>query len=60
MANYRLENQDAIKEYNKNYKEENKERLMQHAVEYAKIKRQTDPMYKLKVQVRNLIRGSFN
>ena len=60
MSKYREDNKDQIKEYNKNYKEDNKERLMKHAVEYAKIKRQTDPMYKLKVQVRNLIRGSFN
>ena len=60
MDDYRKENKETIKEYNQKYKEENKERLMKHAVEYARVKRQTDPMYKLKIQVRNLIRGSFS
>lgn len=60
MSSYREENKERIKEYNKNYKDENKEKLSQQALEYYKTRRINDPLFRLKMQVRGMIRGSFN
>jgi hypothetical protein len=60
MDIYREENKDSIKEYNKNYKDDNKEVLMKKALEYYHKRRKEDPLFRLKVQVRNVVRNSFN
>ena len=58
--NYYRENKERIKQCKKNYYRENKERINKRNCERAKRRLKTDPIFKLKHQVRNLIWGSFN
>lgn len=63
-TNYKINNLEKIrsyqKEYNKKYKKENKEILNKKNSIYVSNKRKTDPLYKLKGNIRCLIKNSLN
>jgi hypothetical protein len=52
---YRGNNKDKMKEYNKEYRENNKDKIK----EYNKVRRQSDSLYKLTTNIRNLLKQSF-
>ena len=52
-------NKEAIEERNKRYYEENKPALVEYQNRYARERRATDPLYRLKCNIRCLIRNSF-
>jgi hypothetical protein len=53
---YRVDNKEKIAEYNKKHQKDNNE----HYSDYRKNRRKTDPLYKLKSNIRRSIRSSFN
>jgi len=70
MKQYREENKERIveyqkqwrkenKEYQKQWREENKERIYERINEYTKQRRLTDPLYKLKCNLRSRTIGAF-
>ena len=54
--NYYFKNSNTIKEYNKKYAKENREKINQ----YIKDRKSKDTLFKLKLQVRNMLWESFN
>lgn len=60
---YQKENADRIKEYRKVYESENKdyirERHTKYLRTYTKSRKENDPIFKMSIQVRGLISGSF-
>ena len=57
---YKEANKEKIKEYRKAYKEANKEKIKQYKREYLNKRLNTDTLFKLSQNVRNLIRNSIN
>ena len=61
---YQKENADKIREYRKLYDNQNKEHIRKrHAKylrKYTKMRKDNDPLFKLIIQVRGLISGSFS
>jgi hypothetical protein len=71
MINYRIINSEALKESHKNYEinnkdkrksylELNKDKIRERSRNYQRLKCKTDPFFKLKKNVRNLIYKSFS
>jgi hypothetical protein len=56
---YRKNNKEKIKEKNKKYYENNKEYHNEYNKEYQKNKKQTNPLFKLRGNIRGLIRQSI-
>lgn len=54
-----LANKEKIKEYRKEYNELNKDKVKERRKKYVNNKLNTDPIYKFKHNVRNLISGSI-
>ena len=52
-AEYTKANKEKIAEYNKQYKKVNKDKIAEYQKEYQKKKRKTDPLYKLKHNLRS-------
>lgn len=60
---YQKENVEKIKEYRKSYDKENKEHIRKRHAKYlrtyTKARKEKDPLFKLSIQIRGLICGSF-
>jgi hypothetical protein len=56
---YRQNNKDKTKEYNKEYRQNNKDKTKEYNKEYCRVRRQSDPLYKLTTNIRNLLKQSF-
>ena len=60
---YQRENADKIKEYRKIYEEKNRERIQEthkkYLRKYTKERKEKDPLFKMIIQMRGLISGSF-
>ena len=56
---YREKNKDEKKEYQKKYREEKKEYYKEYHKEYVKNRIKIDPLFKLKLSIRNSISISF-
>ena len=59
MKNYSVKNKEKKSEYNKNYWEENKDKLYVNQKDYIKFKLYNDTLYKLKWNIKTLIKYSF-
>ena len=56
---YRQANKEYIRLYNKEYKQANKEKNREKINNYYRSKKKSDPLFKFKLSVRNLIYNSF-
>ena len=71
---YRQNNKDKIKEYKKEYRqnykdkikkgkkeywEKNKDKIKEYGKEYFRLRRQSDPLFKLTTNIRNILKQSF-
>ena len=56
---YRQANKEYIRLYNKEYKQANKEKNREKINNYYRNKKKSDPLFKFKLSVRNLIYNSF-
>ena len=52
---YRQKNHEKIKEYKKEHYQKNKNRIIKQQNQYTKARRDNDPLYKLSINIRNLI-----
>ena len=52
---YRKNNSQTIKEYKKKHYQENSEKVKRRVTEYQKNRRKTDPLFRLKCNVRNML-----
>ena len=59
IAEYNKENKEQTLEYQKEYRKENKEQIKEQKKEYQKERARTDAVFKLKGNIRTLIRHSF-
>jgi hypothetical protein len=57
---YREENKEKIKQQTKQYYKENKEKIKQQTKQYFKQRRKTDPIFRLTLNTRSLIRTSLS
>lgn len=57
---YKNEHKESIKEYNKQYNINNRKTIQKRHTAYLKIKRRTDPQYKVSVSLRNRINKVIN
>jgi len=56
---YKQNNKDKVKEYGKEYRGNNKDKMKEYNKEYSKVRRQSDSLYKLTTNIRNLLKQSF-
>ena len=56
---YYLNNKDKVANKNKKYRSENKEKIKPKKAKYEREKREKDPLYKIKHNVRSMIRRAF-
>jgi hypothetical protein len=56
---YSENNKDKIKKGKKEYRENNKDKIKEYSKEYCRVRRQSDPLYKLTTNIRNLLKQSF-
>ena len=56
---YRKNNKKKMEKYNKNYYVNNKDKILKSNAEYVKERTKKDKIYKLKKQIRLMIRNSF-
>ena len=56
---YKQNNKDKTKEYNEEYRQNNKGKTKEYNKEYCRVRRQSDPLYKLSTNIRNLLKQSF-
>lgn len=58
-AEYKKQNPDKIYNLGVAYREKNKERIREHKRKYSKNRRETDPLYKIRGNIRCLIKNTF-
>jgi uncharacterized protein YdiU (UPF0061 family) len=59
VKQYRKDNKDKIKNSKKQYRESNIDKIKQYANQYRNEKKKTNPVYKLKENIRNTIKKSI-
>lgn len=59
QAEYRAKNKEKAREYSKEWREKNKDYIKESKREYVRNRRSTDPLYKLRCNVRSLIKNTF-
>lgn len=60
IKKYNQENKDKFKQYKKKYREKNKVKVQQYDSWYRKNKKANNNLFKMRHQISNLIRTSFN
>ena len=60
MKNYINENRELLSINKKKWREENRDKIKQQKNEYRKMKKETDPIYRLHQLISSIIRKSFN
>lgn len=59
QSNYYVNNKEKVKNRNRKYRENNKEKVNETRRVYNKNRKITDPLYRIKCTIRNLIVGAF-
>jgi len=57
--NYRMINKDKISNRRKEYYKNNKERLIKNSINYKEIRKKSDPIFRLKINIKNCIGSSI-
>jgi hypothetical protein len=59
IKEYRKANKEKVKEYNKEYYKDNKDKLIEKQNKYLSKRRKTQPLFKLRCNLRNRTRSAF-